>query len=29
VVNRKGVRRVMADVRSDATLSGACPPGQP
>jgi polyisoprenyl-teichoic acid--peptidoglycan teichoic acid transferase len=29
VVNRPAVRRVMADVRSDATLSGACPPGQP
>jgi LCP family protein required for cell wall assembly len=29
VVNRPTVRRVMADVRSDATLSGSCPPGQP
>lgn len=29
VVNRAAVRRVMADVRSDATLSRSCPPGQP
>ncbi len=29
VVNRAEVRRVMADVRSDATLAGSCPPGQP
>jgi LCP family protein required for cell wall assembly len=29
VVNRSEVARVMADVRSDATLSGPCPPGQP
>ena len=29
VVNRAEVRRVMADVRTDATLAGACPPGQP
>ena len=29
VVNRPAVRRVMADVASDATLAGSCPPGQP
>jgi LCP family protein required for cell wall assembly len=29
VVNQPEVRRVMADVRPDATLSGSCPPGQP
>jgi LCP family protein required for cell wall assembly len=29
IVNRPALRRVMADVRSDATLTGPCPPGQP
>jgi polyisoprenyl-teichoic acid--peptidoglycan teichoic acid transferase len=29
VVNRAEVRRVMSDVKSDATLSDRCPPGQP